>query len=297
MKDLVLAIGNFDGVHCGHQKIISAAKNLAAEMGLENNWGVMFFDPHPRIALKNHCGFLLTSTAEKLELLKNLGVPCFYVIPFKEIQNLNAHEFFHEILQKKYNVRGLITGDDFNFGKNRLGDANLIAELSKHTGIKYICLEKQMYNADIAYSSTNIRKLIGEGNIQLANNLLGHNYKITAPVMHGNKLGRTLGFPTANLSIAEYAAPKYGVYVVYAFVDGVRYKAIANFGLRPSVSNKKKELLEVNLFDFEGDLYEASISVEFIDFIRIEQKFASLEDLKNQLNQDKIFAINYFEKL
>ncbi|MDR2007838.1 MAG: riboflavin biosynthesis protein RibF, partial [Alphaproteobacteria bacterium] len=174
--------------------------------------------------------------------------------------------------------------------------AKLIAELSKAAGIKYVCLPKQMYNVDTAYSSTNIRKLIGEGNIRLANTLIEHNYTITAKVQHGNKLGRTLGFPTANLSIADYATPKYGVYLVYAYVDGTKYQAIANFGLRPSVSNEKKELLEVHLFDFSGDLYEKEISVEFIDFIREEQKFASLDALKNQLEQDKIFALNYFNK-
>ncbi|MDR0484839.1 MAG: riboflavin biosynthesis protein RibF [Alphaproteobacteria bacterium] len=297
MDNLVLAIGNFDGVHYGHQKIIAEVKNLAESINLKDSWGVMFFDPHPKTALNGYKKFMLTTVSQRIDLLKDLNVPNVLVVPFVEVQNLTAEEFFKDILLERYHVKGLVTGSNFNFGKEAKGDSNLMVKLSQDNGVKYICLEKQMYNKEMAYSSTNIRNFINEGNIIEANKFLGHSFKVSATVLHGNKIGRTIGFPTANLSIENYIAPKFGVYVVYAYVDGKKHQAIANFGLRPSVVVEKNELLEVHLFNFNEDIYSKNIEVEFMDFIRAETKFASIEELKAQIEKDKQFAVNYFNKI
>ena len=298
MEGLVLAIGNFDGVHKGHKKIISKTKALAKELNLSDNWGLMYFDPHPRIMLKNHGNFLLTTSQEKFKLLKSLEVPNIIEIPFNEVQQLTPEQFFFDVLLKKYNVKGIVTGANFSFGKGKSGNTQSITKMASEAGVKYECISEEKYSKDISYSSTNIREFIEQGNIKLANDLLGHNFKITSTVIHGNKLGRTLGFPTANLCIDDYVSPKYGVYVVYVYADGKKYNAIASFGLRPTVQMKaRSEVLEVHLFDFDGDLYDKTIDVEFIEFVREELKFNSLDELKDQMNKDKAFTLDYFKKL
>ncbi len=297
MEGLVLAIGNFDGVHKGHKKIIQETKHLAKELGLENNWGLMYFDPHPRMFLKNHDNFLLTSKEEKFNLLKKLLVPIIIALPFNEIYHLSAEQFFFDILIKKYNVKGMVTGDNFNFGKGRSGNIGVLSSMALRSGIKYVCVKEEKYNENISYSSSNVRKFINQGNIVLANDLLGHGFKIKSCVIHGNKLGRTLGFPTANLFIDNYVSPKYGVYIVFAYIEGKKYRAMSNFGLRPTATKEKIEVLEVHIFDFDGDLYDKIIEVEFIDFIRDEKKFESLDQLKKQISKDKKLALDYFKKL
>lgn len=297
MNALVLAIGNFDGVHKAHKKILQKTKELAKELNLENNWGVMYFTPHPRIYLKGHTNFLLTNQSQKFDLLKELRVPHIIEISFAEVYNLTAEHFFLDVLIKKYNIKGIVTGSNFNFGKDKVGNKNTLLDLSLKHNIKYVFVEEERYNIDVAYSSSNIRKCISEGNIKLANDLLDQNFKIQSKVIHGKKLGRLLGFPTANLSIGDYVSPEFGVYVVYAYVDRKQYRAIANFGLRPTATNEKTELLEVNLLDFDGDLYDKIIEVEFLDFIRVEKKFNSLDELKEQMNIDKQTAVDYFKKL
>jgi riboflavin kinase/FMN adenylyltransferase len=298
MEGLVLAIGNFDGVHLGHKKIIQETAKLAKELNLQNNWGVMYFDPHPRVMLSKHKNFLLTNSKEKFSLLKQLGVPNIIEQKFDDIYHLSPEEFFFNVLFQKYNIKGIVTGDNFNFGKGKSGNPQNIVRMATEVGIKYVCVLEEKYSDDISYSSTNIRKFIQDGNIKLVNELLGHNFKISSTVIHGNKLGRTLGFPTANLCIDDYVSPKYGVYIVHTYIDGKKYNAIASFGLRPTVKmSDRKEVLEVHLFNFNEDLYGKIIDVEFLQFVRAELKFDSLDALKEQMELDKKITLDYFKKL
>jgi riboflavin kinase/FMN adenylyltransferase len=292
-KKTVVTIGTFDGVHIGHKKIIAKVISNAEELNCES--AVLTFFPHPRVVLQNGESLkLLNTVEEKKILLEKIGLSNLVIHPFdKEFSQLSAEDFVKIILVDQLHVQKIIIGYDHRFGKNRSAD---IKDLSLF-GIKY-GFEVEQISAqeidEIAISSTKIRTSLEVGAITLANEYLGYNYFFSGTVVKGNQLGRTLGFPTANIQIDEdyKLIPKNGVYFVKSKINEKPVFGMMNIGTRPTVDGKNQSI-EVHFFEFELDLYDMKITIELVDFIREEQKFESLEALKNQLFKDEQICKNY----
>ncbi|MEO0038589.1 MAG: Riboflavin biosynthesis protein RibF [Bacteroidota bacterium] len=289
----MVTIGTFDGVHIGHKKIISKVISNAEELNCEST--VLTFFPHPRVVLQNGESLkLLNTIEEKKILLEKIGLSNLVIHPFdKEFSQLSAEDFVKIILVDQLHVQKIIIGYDHRFGKNRSAD---IKDLSLF-GIKYGFAVEQISAQEIdeiAISSTKIRTSLEEGAITLANEYLGYNYFFSGTVVKGNQLGRTLGFPTANIQIDENykLIPKNGVYFVKSKINEKLVFGMMNIGTRPTVDGKNQSI-EVHFFEFELDLYDMKITIELVTFIREEQKFESLEALKNQLFKDKQICKNY----
>ena len=292
----VLTIGNFDGVHVGHAHILKSLVDQEVD-GLQSMVVTMW--PHPRKVLNPELEGLrfLTSIEEKINLLSDIGIDHLLIIPFtKAFSELTALFFVQEILHNKIGVKKIVLGYDHCFGKNREGG---LAFLSKYTQVfKYELQEIPKQEVDsLAVSSSKIRHFLESGQLSEAKALLGRNYSLSGLVVEGNKLGRTIGFPTANIfvSFEEKLIPKNGVYAVRVNVANEVYKGMMNIGYRPTVSGNSLSL-EVNIFDFNQDIYGQTISVEFVHYLREEQKFNSLEALKNQLQADKENTYMLFQK-
>ena len=285
----VYAIGSFDGIHLGHKEILQETKKLANALG--SFAGVILFNPHP----KEYMGYLsnafITSNNQQINEIAKLGIDKILILPFAEVQCLNAQSFVEDILKNKLQIKGLVSGENFYFGSNKTGSVAYLKEVSPSIPFKYICVANVLVNNKVCSSSI-IRLLIQEGKVEDVTSYLGRNFIVESTVIHGNKRGRTLGFPTANLNINNYISLKYGVYAVNLYVDGITYTGIANFGMRPSIKEEKTELLEVNIFDFSENIYDKQVSVEFLYFIRAEQKFESLDALMQQIQQDVILVKN-----
>ena len=296
-KNSVLVIGNFDGVHKGHQKIIQSAKKIASK----NNSavGVILFDPHPKTFFnKNKKNFLLTNIENRYEILKSYGVDYVVVVRFSSnLSRMSPSNFCKKILSSGIKMNHVLVGKNFRFGNRRIGDYKFLKNfgVKNNFNVSPIDIFKlpKSYLAYVkknAYSSSNIRRLINNGHIKLASRFLGRPWFIQGKVIKGDKRGRTIGIPTANISLDGYIFPKYGVYAVNAQIikkkqSGKLLKGIANFGIRPTF-NKKKAILEVYLFDFDLNIYQSTLKVTFIDFIRKEKKFSGIKSLKLQLNKD-----------
>jgi riboflavin kinase/FMN adenylyltransferase len=292
-KKTVVTIGTFDWVNIGHKKIISKVISNAEELNCES--AVLTFFPHPRVVLQNGESLkLLNTVEEKKILLEKIGLSNLVIHPFdKEFSQLSAEDFVKIILVDQLHVQKIIIGYDHRFGKNRSAD---IKDLSLF-GIKYGFAVEQISAQEIdeiAISSTKIRTSLEEGAITLANEYLGYNYFFSGTVVKGNQLGRTLGFPTANIQIDENykLIPKNGVYFVKSKINEKLVFGMMNIGTRPTVDGKNQSI-EVHFFEFELDLYDMKITIELVTFIREEQKFESLEALKNQLFKDKQICKNY----
>tara|TARA_Y100000816_G_scaffold24922_1_gene16043 strand:+ start:1888 stop:2847 length:960 start_codon:yes stop_codon:yes gene_type:complete len=293
-KDSILIIGNLDGVHKGHQSIISLAKKLSKKK--DAKVGVLLFDPHPRRYFeKDNKGFLLTQVDTRLEILKSYKIDYAIVLKFnKSIATMTPKLFCKKILFSGIAMKNIFVGKNFRFGNKRSGDYRFLSNFGKEhsfnvTPINLVKTNKILHKKTKMkiYSSSNIRALIQKGEVKLANKFLGVPFTIVSRVMKGDQRGRTIGVPTANLKIDEYIQPNHGVYAVRAKVmnksaKGKNYKGIANFGVRPTF-DKNKPLLEVHLFNFNLNIYNSSLKVEFIDFIRKEKKFSGIDSLKNQL--------------
>lgn len=288
-KKVFLTVGTFDGIHFGHQKIIDSLKSLANE---EDGESVMLtFSPHPRLVLfpENNNLKLINTLDEKINRLESSGIDHLIIYPFtKDFSRISALEYVRDFLVKEIKVSTLIIGYDHQFGRNREGNFEYLKELSELYGFDVKEISAQDIN-DINVSSTKIRKAIELGDIPLANEYLGYTFPLIGKVIEGKKLGNTIGFPTANLLIEDKTKiiPKPGAYVVYVEIDGNRYKAMLNIGKNPTIDESEQEKIEVNLFDFDGNLYQKTIKVEFIERLRDEVKFDSLDALKNQLRLDK----------
>lgn len=287
----VLTIGTFDGVHKGHQQIIHHLVETAKQ---ENcNSLILTFFPHPRLVLQGDTSIQLLNTIEERKaLLAKTGVDQLIIHPFDEaFSSLSAEEFIESVLVKKLNVQQIIVGHDHRFGKNRTADFHDLVEYGKRYGFQVTQIAAEMLN-EVNISSTKIRSALQQGDIKLANNYLGHPYQLNGQVQKGNQLGRTLGFPTANLAIAESykLIPKNGVYLVQSVLNQKRVFGLMNIGIRPTV-NGKTQTIEVFYLDFVDDLYNQHVQVELLDFIRDEQKFESLDALKIQLEKDKNWAV------
>lgn len=296
-KKNIITIGTFDGVHLGHKSILEKMKNATQNNQYESL--VLTFFPHPRMVLQQDSSIKLLNTIdEKATLLEKFGIDNLIIHPFDEaFSNLSAEEFVKNILVDKLNIHKIIIGHDHRFGKNRTADINDLIAFGK----KY-SFEVEQINAheidEIAISSTKIRKALVEGNIKLANQYLGYSYYISGKVVEGKKIGRTIGYPTANIQINENykLLPKNGVYVVSSEIDNVLYFGMMNIGKNPTIGENDQSI-EVHFFNLKEDIYNKNLQISILEHIREEQKFNSLSELQAQLDKDKLFSLNYIQNL
>ncbi len=292
-QNLCLTIGNFDGVHKGHQFIINKIISNSKSSDLVN--AVMSFSPHPRFFFGySKKVFNILTKEEKLRILKQMGIEIYIDFTFdKKLSNLTAEQFIKEIIIEKLKVKKIIVGSDFRFGKNREGNLEKLKLLSKKLNFELINIKTiKMENPKIKYSSSHVRELIEEGNFQKVSKMLGREWNMKGIIIKGEQKARKINFPTANIRPQNTILPKRGVYCVKAKVESKVYKGIANFGYRPTV-NGSELLLETHLFKFNDDIYGKELTVEFLAFIRSEQKFKNFEELTKQIHKDINKAKNY----
>lgn len=279
----------------GHKKILD---KVISEAKLRNEESlVLTFYPHPRFILNENANVRLLNTIdEKADLLNKIGLTSLIIHPFdKEFADLNAEEFIKKILVDQLNVSKIIIGYDHRFGKNRSADINDLIQFGAKYNFDVEQISAQELN-EIAVSSTKIRTALINGEITLANNYLGYPYSFSGKVIKGNQLGRTIGFPTANIQINEFfkLIPKNGVYIVKCLVNKQSVIGIMNIGNRPTI-NGTSQSIEVHLLNFDQSIYDSEIKVELLEFIRNEQKFENLETLKSQIEKDKLQTIEYLK--
>jgi len=285
----VLTIGTFDGVHIGHQKIIHQLNEEAAKVNGES--ALLTFFPHPRMVLQpnDHSLKLIQTQEEKINKLAEFGLKNLIVIPFtKEFSNLSAIDFVESILVEKLKIKKIIIGYDHQFGNNREGDLKFLVSMAPKYGFEVIEIPAQEIN-DVNVSSTQVRNAVLNGDIHIANKYLGQAFKINGTVVKGKQLGRTIGFPTANVKIEDpyKIIPAIGVYNVIIKLQNSTHKGMMNIGYRPTISNELELSLEVHLLDFNGDLYNQFVTVNVLNRIRNEKKFPSIDHLKAQLKEDE----------
>jgi len=288
VRNPILTVGTFDGVHLGHKKILNTLVENAKAL---NGDAVVFtLHPHPRKVLSPETNdlFFLNTIKEKSKLLKEAGVKHLIIYPFtKDFASLTSCDFIEKILFKQLKVKQLIVGYDHRFGKDMQGDFLQLQKCSIQYGIEVIKVDALIKNK-VTISSTKIRNELSTGNIEIANKYLSYNYNISGKIISGNKIGRKLGFPTANIEVDSCKLiPKNGVYAIKIIIEDVEYKGMLNIGVRPTISNNKKEVIEVHIFDFKQDIYNTIINIKFIKYIRDEIKFTNIENLKRQLLIDE----------
>jgi riboflavin kinase / FMN adenylyltransferase len=283
-KGAVVALGNFDGVHKGHQELVAHARDKAK--ALDAPLLVLTFEPHPRrFFVPDTAPFRLTLPPAKIRLLAEHGVQAVLAQRFDTaFAALSAAAFIDDVLLAGLGARHVVCGYDFTFGVRRTGNVEQLRENGKTKGLGVSVLDPVMREGEI-YSSTRIREALRAGWASEAAELLGRDWEIEGPVELGDQRGRTIGFPTANVALGEHLRPRFGVYAVRALVEGQWRDAVANLGRRPTFG-KLKENFEVHLFDFSGDLYGHTLRVALVDFIRPEMKFAGLDQLKAQIAAD-----------
>ncbi|MDB2406333.1 bifunctional riboflavin kinase/FAD synthetase [Alphaproteobacteria bacterium] len=290
-RGAVLAIGNFDGVHFGHQQVIADARALAAAKNAP--LGLMLFDPHPQQFFAPEAPpFRLTRLVTRAALLADLGVDFTLALPFDAtMAACEAEDFISDILLTQLGVSAVCVGYDFCFGKGRRGNFAMLKDIGGEMGFETFATEAVLQpNSTSPFSSSAIRNFLRDGDPEQAAQLMGHAFAIEAEVQKGDQRGRTIGFATANMPLHDYVLPKFGVYAVSAEVldgafSGQTLKGVANLGMRPTVGTDKPRL-ESHFFDFEGDLYGANLRVSLLHFIRPEQKFYGLDALKAQISMD-----------
>ena len=285
-QNLCITIGNFDGVHTGHYSVINKLIEESEKSKLKTT--VMSFTPHPKIFFsKLKKKFNITTKNEKLDILKGMGIDIYIDFEFdNELANLSANDFIKKIILKKLNVKKLVIGSDFKFGKDREGNLDTLRELSTTLMFDLVVIDILNFkDTKKKFSSSYIRELITEGNFQEVSSMLGRNWAMNGLVIKGNQKARQIKFPTANLKPNEKILPKMGVYCVKVSFDSKTYNAVANFGYRPTVDGSTL-LLETHLFEFNDDIYGKELTVEFLAFIRAEQKFNSFEELTKQIEKD-----------
>jgi riboflavin kinase / FMN adenylyltransferase len=285
-KGAVVALGNFDGVHRGHRALIGEARQIARTSGAK--LGALVFEPYPREFFRpGDEAFRLTPLRTKAQLLARCGVDILIVLSFDDIMaGRLAQDFVIDILLRDLAVAHVVAGEDFRFGKNRGGDATVLAYMGDMEGFG-VDIVAAVTEGGEKISSSQVRAALKAGRVAEAAQALGHYWAVEAPVLPGDRRGRELGFPTANLKLDNTLAPAFGVYAVRVRREnGTRlYDGVANFGLRPMFA-LAEPLLEVHVFDFSGDLYGEVLSVEWIAYLRGEENFASLDDLKAQIRRD-----------
>lgn len=295
-KKTIVTIGTFDGVHVGHKKILERITHSALMMDCESL--VLTFFPHPRTVLQENSEMKQLNTLDEKSLLfANAGIDNLIIHPFdKEFSRLTAEEFVKNVLVETFHIQKIIIGHDHRFGKNRTANINDLMAFGKIYGFEVEQISAQEIN-DVSISSTKIRNALLEGNITLANEFLGYNYSISGTVVKGKQLGRSIGYPTANIHIAEdyKLIPENGVYIVQSTMDGKLVFGMMNIGFNPTVKGTV-QTIEINFFDFDKDIYNQKITVGILQRIRAEQKFESLDALKNQLALDKKTSLAFIAK-
>jgi riboflavin kinase/FMN adenylyltransferase len=280
------AIGVFDGVHLGHQAVISTSAEHAKRSG--GTPVVITFDPHPvKVLRPEKAPHLLTATQHKIALIRDLGVEHLLVIHFDhEFAATAPEQFVHELVEHSKPLRQICVGHEWSFGKNRAGNLELLKKLGAQHGFEVIGIKPVSVNGTVV-SSTAIRRAVEAGDLAKAAEMLGREYTILGTVKKGAQLGRELGFPTANLSAHSEQFPPNGVYAAEARLDGATLRGIVNLGYRPTIESARPErLLELHLFDMHRDIYGEDVEVRFLRYLRPEQKFANLDDLKGQIARD-----------
>lgn len=291
-KNPVVTIGNFDGIHLGHKSIISRAKTLANE--IDGETVVFTLWPHPRVVLNKEVTDLkfLTLIDEKIEVLEKTGIDHLIIFPFtKEFSNVTYQDFVVDFILDKIKTKRIIVGYNHHFGKNREGNFESLKKLAKEYG--FFAEQKNPEILDgVSISSSEIRKALQKGKIKSANKFLGYNYFLKGKVVEGKKLGRSIGFPTANIQIdgGLKLIPQEGVYAVKVQVENDFYGGMMNIGVKPTVDYTGDQTIEVNLFDFNEDIYNKTIRIEMIERLRDEKKFNNIAELKDQLILDKNIA-------
>ncbi|MBE6113147.1 MAG: bifunctional riboflavin kinase/FAD synthetase [Peptococcaceae bacterium] len=293
-KFRTVVLGNFDGIHRGHQQLIHLGRQIADQ----NDEELAVFTFYPQIHQVVDPAFCyLLSEQQKLERFGNLRVDVVETVPFDEtIATLSPEEFVKTILAEKLRARHIVVGFNYSFGHKGAGNPQLLQELAEKYQIAVTVMEPYQLDGELV-CSTAIRQALRDGNVEQANHLLGYTYSIEGPVVHGNQIGRTIGFPTANIQPQEgILLPGNGVYAALTTVDGKVYPGILNIGLRPTIERSTGVNIEVNLFGFDDDIYGKTIRTELHYFLRSEKKFENLDALKAQLQQDKEETAKLFEE-
>jgi len=279
-SNCLLIIGNFDGLHKGHLSILSEAINLKKQKSY-SKIGLLTFEPNPKEFFFNLKNFKITKINDKIEILKKLKIDFLHVVKFnKKFRNFSAEDFCKKILKKKINPSKIIIGKEFKFGKNRMGSPSL---LKKYFSIK-IASQKRISRKKI--SSSEIRKLISTGNISQVKKLLGRYWSVYGKVISGDKIGRKIGYRTANIFLNDCILPRRGVYVTRLYLNKTIFDGISNFGIAPTFGRKNQDVLETHLFTPVKNLYKKNVTIEFLKFLRKEKKFKSKKNLLDQIKKD-----------
>ncbi len=296
-KKTIVTLGTFDGVHIGHQKIIEKLIHNAKTSNCESL--ILTFFPHPRMVLQEQSEIqLLNTIEERTALLQKTGLDNLIIHPFdKTFSRLTAEEFVKDVLVDQLNIQKIVIGHDHRFGRNRTANIDDLIEFGEKYGFEVEQISAQEIEA-VSVSSTKIRSALDAGNINLANQYLGYDYFLTGVIRKGKQLGRTIGFPTANLKIEENykLVPQKGVYIVLSILDGKTVYGMMNIGINPTVGGESVSI-EIYFLDFNGDLYDQKIQVSLLQLIRSEEKFASIDLLKAQLEKDKNTVITFLKNL
>lgn len=292
----VLCLGSFDGVHIGHQKLVRETvntKNKLSALHKDIKSGVIFFGSSPREFITGITVPLIINQVEKLRIFKELGLDYAFIFDFEDVVNMSAKAFVSEILNNTLGCVHAVCGYNFNFGKNASGHAH---DLLKLMGGNATVIDKVSIDG-IDVSSSNIRNFIANGDVSYVNLLLGRNYSINGTVIHGKKLGRAIGIPTVNMQIDKgYAVLKNGIYVSQIKIGEKIYRSVSNIGIRPSVKDNDLINCETHIIGYVGDLYGQNLTVEFLNHIREERKFDSIDELKSQILKDIETAKKYINK-
>jgi riboflavin kinase/FMN adenylyltransferase len=288
-----LTIGNFDGVHLGHQALLAELIRLAKQ---DNTRSVLLsFSPNPKVFFSGEKGFYLSTPGEKTALLSRLGIDDVLIIAFeRKLANMTATDFMAE-LTRRINLKGLVVGEDFVFGHNRQGTTEILAEFCEKQGIPFVVFPELMMDGE-PVSSTRIRRALNDGKVDEAKRLLGRPYAMCAKVISGEQIGKSIGVPTANLELdPDKFLPKSGVYATIAHLREKDYPAVTNVGVRPTFSEQEIISVETLILDFNDDIYGEELRVEFIQCLRPEQKFDSVQALTQQIEKDKLITRRIFE--
>lgn len=296
-KPVVATIGTYDGVHLGHKKILQRLKDIAAEIGGETV--LISFHPHPRLVLfpDKTPVFMLQNIAEKITVLREFGIDKLLLIPFtKEFSQTSSDTFIRQILVEKVRIHRLVIGYDHHFGANRSGDIHELRQYAAECNYEVEEIPAQAIdNANV--SSTKVRQALQAGDIHTANSFLGYDFHFSGKVVHGQKQGRLLGYPTANLDLQDKykLIPANGIYFVRVFVEEVAYFGMMSIGVKPTMGDFARGI-EVNIFDFDKDIYDNMLKIEVLAYIRAEAKFDSLATLIEAIEGDKAFCMDFISR-
>ncbi len=283
-ENLSLALGFFDGVHRGHRKVISSAVNYAKINGLKS--AVITFKNHPFCYFRKIEPKYILTESERRKKIADLGADYLFELDFEKIASMSAKDYMENIIVKNFSPKSIFTGFNHCFGKGKSGDTKFLADNAEKYGYEYFMITPQKFGEELI-SSTIIRKYLKEGNIKKANQMLGDNFGIDGCVVKGRQLGRQIGFKTANIIMPERIVEiPFGAYSTSVIYKDKTYKGVTNYGIRPTVNNTNTATVETHILDFDKDIYGENIRVEFINMLRTEKRFSSLEDLKTQIAND-----------